>query len=64
MHKGKFDRPVVGKIERAPFGVVKTGLGNRELTSFGKVALAKAEAEILDGVVAVAEDELPAKIEK
>jgi hypothetical protein len=64
MHKRKFDCPIVGKIEWAPFGVVKTGLGKRELAGLGKVALTKAKSKVFHGVVAVAEHKLPAEIEE
>ena len=62
--EGQLDRPIVGKIERAPFRVVEFGRGKVEIAGLGKVAWVVAEVEIARGVGSVAEGELPPKVEE
>jgi hypothetical protein len=54
----------VGKIERAPFGVVELDLGEVEFAGFGEISLAYAEAEILCRIDGIAELELPTEVEE
>jgi hypothetical protein len=64
VYEGQFHGPVMGQVERAPGGVVETGLRKFEVAGLAEVALAVTEAEVFGRIAAIAESELPSEVEE
>src|ERR1017187_7678589 len=64
VNKGQLDAPVMGKVQRAPLGVVKLGLCEIEVAGLGKITLAESKIEIARRIIAIAEEKLPAEIKQ